>query len=236
MRDVFTGWRALGPLSFDVLSGRAGVALALLELAERLGRPALAALARESSKARRAAISTTPDAFSACGAGHVVGAGGLVAACARAGLDAAARETWRAAASREVWMRSGADYVSGLDGWREAARALGEAAPASARRRPALRAFGAALARAPGSTRNARASCASTAPHAARLRRDRDRHGSWFAAGWLDDRHNLSGVDGLPALAVRFARLAEPDGDRLRPERETATRPQPDEARTGRTP
>ena len=44
---------------------------------------------------------------------------------------------------------------------------------------------------------------------AAARRRDRDRHGSWFAAEWLDDRHNLSGVDGLPALALAFARLAE---------------------------
>ena len=235
VRDVFTGWRALGPLSFDVLSGRAGVALALLELAARLGRPALAALARESLEGAARRYIDNADAFAACGAGHVVGAGGLVAACARAGLDAAARETWRAAASREVWMRSGADYVSGLDGWREAARALGEAAPGS---------HGAGRPYAPSALpwlapwldpERARVLCVDRA-HAARLRRDRDRHGSWFAAGWLDDRHNLSGVDGLPALAARFARLADPDGDRLRLERETSTRRQPDEARTGRTP
>lgn len=46
LHDVFAGTRTVGPLDFDVLSGRAGLALALRELAAGLERPELAALAQ----------------------------------------------------------------------------------------------------------------------------------------------------------------------------------------------
>ena len=134
----------------------------------------------------------------------------------RAELRPLAAETWRAAASREIWMRSGGDFVSGLAGWREAAAALGETAPS--RHGPGLPYAPSALARLAVwlDPENAAPLCPDRRA-AARLRRDFDRHGSWFPALWLDDRHNLSGIDGLPALAVCFARLARgedgPEGE-----------------------
>ena len=208
MHDVFTGCRFLGPLGFDILSGHAGLALALRELARTLERSDLATLAAETLHGAGRGVVAHPRAALAAGAGYAVGAGGLVAALAE---DEASRslavEVWGLASAAEVWMRSGGDFVSGLAGWRVAAEALGEAVPSrhgpgrpyapSARPRLAVWLDPA----------NAVSLCADRRA-AARLRRDRDRHGSWLAAGWLDDRHNLSGIDGLPALAVRFARLA----------------------------
>ena len=208
LHDVFTGWQGVGPLSHDVLSGRTGVALALAELAERLDRPGLAGLARETlAGAAREYLAHSVEAL-VFGGGWAIGAGGLVCALARdPELRDLAAGVWEAADAREIWMRNGADYVSGLAGWREAARALGREAPT---------AHGAARAYAPSALPrlarwldpdNAPVLCADRR-RAARLRRDRDLHDSWFAAEWLDDRHNHSGIDGLPALAVRLARLA----------------------------
>lgn len=209
VHDVFTGVRGVGPIGFETLSGRSGIGMALLELAARLDRPDLAGLARETlAGAARDYMAFQAFDVSAYGAGQAVGAGGLVSALAGdAETRPLAREVWALASEREVWMHSGADLASGLAGWREAARALGETAPdrhgdgrpyapsARARLAPWL------------DPESAAPVCADRAA-AARMRRDFDRHGSWFAASWLDDRHNLSGVDGLPALAVRFARLA----------------------------
>ena len=208
VHDVFSGVRFLGPLDFDVLSGRAGLALALRELAAGLARPDLAALARETlAGAGRDWIDYAERCLRG-GAGHVVGAGGLVAALAGdPDLRPLARDVYRCASSRGVCLRSGADFVSGLAGWRAAAATLGETAPAR---------HGPDLPYAPSSRprlapwldpQRAAPLCADRLA-AARRRRDRDRHGGWFAAAWLDDRHNLSGIDGLPALAVRFLHLA----------------------------
>ena len=208
--DVFTGRRILGRLGFDVLSGQAGLAGALLELARGLDRPDLAALACEAlTGVARDFIEHVP-ALAPNGAGHVVGAGGLVATLARApALRPLAFEVWRAAASHEVWMHSGGDFVSGLAGWREAAAALGE--PAPSRHGPGRPYAPSALARLAIwlDPENAAPPLCPDRRAAARLRRDLERHGSWFPARWLDDRHDVSGVDGLPALAVRFVRLAQ---------------------------
>ena len=208
VHDVFCGVRFLGPLDFDVLSGRAGLALALRELAAGLERPDLAALARETlAGAGRDWIDYAERCLRG-GAGHVVGAGGLVAALAGdPALRPLAREVFDCASSHDVCLRSGADFVSGLAGWRAAAAALGE--PAPSRHGPDLRYAPSSHARLARWLDPQRA--APLCPDrlaAARRRRDRDRHGSWFAAAWLDDRHNLSGIDGLPALAVRFLHLA----------------------------
>ena len=215
--DVFTGQRILSRLGFDVLSGRAGLAEALLELARGLDRPDLAALAREAlANAAREFIEHI-DALLRFGAGYAIGAGGLVTILAREReLRPLAVEIWQAAAAREIWMQSGSDFVSGLAGWREAALALGETAPS--RHGPGRPYAPSALARLAVwlDPENASPLCPDRRA-AARLRRDFERSGSWFPARWLDDRHNLSGIDGLPALAVRFLRLAHgeagPEGE-----------------------
>ena len=208
VHDVFTDWRIVGSIGFDVLSGRAGLGLALLELARALGRSDIAGLAREALAGAGRDHVDHARTNRYLGAGYAVGAGGLVATLAREpALRPLAVEVWRCASSHEVWMRSGGDFASGLAGWREAARAVGEPAPA---RHGPNRPY-APLGRrrlAPWLTPESAASPCSDRRMAARLRQDRDRHGSWFAGHWLDDRHNLSGVDGLPALAVRFTRLA----------------------------
>ena len=209
LHDVFAGTRTVGPLDFDVLSGRAGLALALRELAAGLERPELAALARETlAGAGRDWIDYVAERSLRGGAGHVVGAGGLVAALAGdPELRPLAGEVYRCATSRDVCLWSGADFVSGLAGWRAAAAALGE--PAPARHGPDLQYAPSARPRlAPWLDPERAAPLCPDRLAAARMRRDRGRHGSWFAAAWLDDRHNLSGIDGLPALAVRFLHLA----------------------------
>ena len=205
--DVFTGQRLLGPLGFDILSGRAGLAAALLELARGLNRPDLAGLACEALAGAARDFVEHAHAFLNCGAGYAVGAGGLVATLARApALRPVAAEVWRTAAANEIWMHSGGDFVSGLAGWREAAQALGE--PAPSRHGPGRPYAPSSRARLAGwlHPENAAPLCPDRRA-AARLRRDFDRHGSWFVSRWLDDRHDLSGVDGPPALAVRFVRL-----------------------------
>ena len=210
--DVHTGVRTLGLLAGDMLSGRAGLAWALRDLAQPLGRPRLAALARETlAGAARDCLDNLD--YGPDGAGFGVGVGGLVAALAGdEALRPLALDVHDAAAERQVWMRSGADYASGLEGWREAARSLGRpepdrhgpARPCAPCMRPRLVHW----LEAEGPRRPRTAPLCADGRAAAARRRDRDRHDSWFAAEWLDDRHNLSGVDGLPALAVRFVQLA----------------------------
>lgn len=210
--DVFTGWRTLGPIGFDMLSGRAGLAGALDELGRALGRSDLSGLAREALEGAARDYADLLRVNLLLGAGRMVGAGGLVTALAGdPELRPLAVETYGLAASHEVWMRSGDDIVSGLAGWREAALALGEEPPAG---------HGAARPYAPSALprlarwlapEGAAPLCRDRA-HAARMRRDRDRHGGWFAERWLDERHDVSGADGLPALAVRFTRLAREAG------------------------
>lgn len=206
--DVFTGVQGVGPLGFDILCGRAGLGLALRELAWRLNRRELSDLAAGTLSGAARDYLDRIESGLALGAGYVVGAGGLVAALARdPALRPLATKLFAEASVREIWLQSGDDYVSGLAGWREAARALGETARVE---------HGTGRAYAPSARpRLARWLAPERAPPlcpdrraAARLRHDRDRHGSWFAALWLDDRHNLSGFDGVPALAVAFARLA----------------------------
>ena len=207
--DVFTGVQGVGPLGFDILSGRAGLALALHELARRLNRRDLSGLASDSLSGTAQDYLDRIEFNLTFGAGYVVGGGGLIAALAQdPDLYGLAEEVFREASSREIWLRSGGDYVSGLAGWREAVKALDGTAPSE---------HGTGRAYAPSArTRLARwLAEENTTPlctdrrAAARLRHDRDRHGSWFAALWLDDRHHLSGIDGMPALALAFARLAE---------------------------
>ena len=213
VENVHTGVRTLGVLAGDVLSGRAGLAWALRDLAGPLGRPGLAALARETLAGAARDYLDDLDYLAHEGAGFGVGAGGLVAALAGDDeLRALAFAVHDRAAERQVWMRSGADYVSGLEGWREAARALGRPEPdGHGPERPYAPCMRPRLAHwldAPGPERPRTAPLCADRRAAAARRRDRERHGSWFAAAWLDDRHNLSGVDGLPALALRFVQLA----------------------------
>ena len=209
--DVHTGFQSLSPLGVDLLSGRTGVAAALLDLSRGLNRPELAALARETMYGAVRTLLAVPAMSLIPGAGHVVGAGGMVSVLARdPELRPLAEELWGKLADLRIWMRSGGDYVSGLDGWKVASRALGKAEPEE--HGPDRPYAPCALPRLapwldPG---NAVPICADRAT-AARLHRDRGMHGSWFADRWLDDRHNLSGVDGLPALAVRFMELAADD-------------------------
>lgn len=206
--DVYSGVRALGPVGFDLLSGRAGIARALLRLARELDRPELGALARETlvGVARQyldhAEISVT------LGAGYVVGGGGLIAALAAdPELRELAEEVHARAAGLEIWMQSGDDFVSGLAGWRHAAAILGEESPGvHGKQRSYAPSARARLARWLD-PEAARPLCPDRRA-AVNRRLDRDRHGSWFAAEWLDDRHHLSGLDGVPALAVRFTELA----------------------------
>ena len=211
VHNVFTDARVIGPMEFDVLSGRAGLGWTLLELAACLERGDLAELARETLAGAARDYLKNIEHRLFFGAGFAVGGGGLVAALAQvAELRPLALEVFEAASQREIWMKSGEDYVSGLAGWREAARAVG---------RPAASVHGAARPYAPSARprlahwlATPRHRLAPLCPdrHAAACRRlDRERHDSWFAASWLDDRHNSSGIDGVPALALAFARLAE---------------------------
>ena len=214
VENVHTGVRLMGVLTYNVLSGRAGLAWALRDLARPLGRPELAELAREALAGAARDYLDNLDYWQIDGAGFGTGGGGLALALAGdAELRPLALEVHDAAAERQLWMRAGADYVSGLEGWREAARALGRPEPdGHGPERPYAPSMLPRLAHwleADGPERPRVAPlCADRAAAAAR-RRDRDRHGSWFAADWLDDRHNLSGVDGLPALALAFVRLAQ---------------------------
>ena len=214
VENVHTGVRLLGALTHNVLSGRAGLAWALRDLAGPLGRPELAVLAREALAGAARDYLGSLDYWESDGAGFGTGGGGLVLALAGdEELRPLALEVHDAAAARQLWLRSGADYVSGLEGWRVAARALGR--PEPERHGPARPYAPSCLPRlahwleADGPERPRTAPLCADRRAAAARRRDRDRHGSWFAAGWLDDRHNLSGVDGLPALALEFARLAQ---------------------------
>jgi lantibiotic modifying enzyme len=210
--DVFTGMQSVIPLGFDILSGRAGLALALHELAERLGRPALADLARETLSGAARDYLNHMEVNLPYGAGYLVGAGGLINALAgEPGLRQLAAEVFRQASRQEIWMQSGDDYVSGLAGWREAAHSLGAAVPV---RHGAQRPYAPSAVRrlARWLTPEDASPLCPDRHAAARLHHDRERHGSWFAALWLDDRHNLSGVDGVPALALAFARLAAAGG------------------------
>lgn len=214
--DVFTGWQVIGPMGFDILSGRAGVALVLLQLAELLERPELFALACETLEGVAVDCGNDKKLFLASGAGYGVGAGGLIVALASVpDLVSVARELFGIASSNRVWMQSGSDTISGLAGWSLAARALNEKPPEL---------HGKDRIYAPSAL--ARLSCwidgrqatipCLTEDRAAALRLDFDTHGTWFAESWLDDRHNLSGTDGLPALALRLALLAAPRSHRYR--------------------
>ena len=213
--DVFNGLRMIGPLRCDILSGRTGLAQALIGLAGTLKRPALRALAFEVLTGTARDYIQHFEMLAGSGAGHVVGAGGLVAVlAAEPELRAEAESLYDRARSGEIWMHSGDDFVSGLAGWREAARALGE--PAPPRHGPGRPYAPSVLPRLARwlEPESAVPLCADTRA-ASRLRRDRDRHGSWFADRWTDDRHDLSGIDGLPALALRFASLAGETGHRV---------------------
>lgn len=209
VHDVFRGVRRLGWLDFNVLSGHAGLGISLLELSWRLNREDLASLAQDALAGAAKAYMSRIERHLSAGAGHVTGAAGLIAALRRApALDALTREVFERACSHEIWMHSGADQVSGLAGWRAAALALGETAPTT---------HGRGRSYAPSSLprlapwlepENAVLPC-SDRRVASLMRRDRDRIGTWFAGSWIDDRHNLSGADGLPSLAICFARLAQ---------------------------
>ncbi len=233
--DVHIGTLFLGPLGIDILSGRAGIAQALLELDKRLDRPDLADLAREALCGAAREYAAFPQATRRLGVGYVVGAGGLLDVLAREpSLRDEAERVHATAAEHEAWMESGTDFVSGLAGWRQALRAFG-ATPTnrhgqgrpytpSARRR--LQRW--------LDPENATPICPDRRA-AARRRADRDREGNWFAERWADDRHDLSGIDGVPALAVAFARLAREPQDVVDSGAE-ATRPSPSPPRKAGAP
>ncbi len=213
MHDVFNGWQGLGSLTFDVLTGRAGLALALFKLARSLTRPDLAALACETLVGAGQDYIEYLDMCLPLGAGYVVGGGGLITTLVQESeLRPQARQVFDAASGKKIWMQSGEDFISGLAGWREAARTLDEPMPSShGKGRPYAPSAKVRLKRWLEPKHNVPL-CPS--PRAAAcLRRDRDRHGSWFAAKWIDDRHNLSGIDGVSALALDFVRLAKTAGN-----------------------
>ncbi len=209
VHEVHFGMRCMAPLPIDILSGRAGIAQALLELGERLGRADLAALARETLKGAARDYAEAMDFSQDLGVGYAVGAGGLLHMLVREPfLRDDAQMVYQSAAAKEAWMQSGSDFVSGLAGWKDAVLALGGTVPK--RHGPQRPYAPSALPRLapwldPG---HAKPVCANRRV-AALMRRDRDRLGSWFAERWADDRHDLSGVDGIPALAVAFVRLAD---------------------------
>lgn len=208
--DVFRGMRFVSLLGFDVLSGRAGLGLALFRLGDVFARTdlvtlaceALATTAQECMSAY--AVSPTPLA-----AGYGVGVAGLVVALAQApDLLPLAGKVYEIAHSERIWLRSGSDLASGLEGWRLAAEAMGEPAPAV--HGPERLYAPSALPRlACWMNRGQSPMHNLDARRGAAMRRDFERHGTWFARSWLDDRHNLSGADGIPALAVRFVQLAQ---------------------------
>lgn len=207
-QDAFGGARFVSPMGFDVLSGRAGLALALFRLGDALGRTDLVTLACESLANAVEECMNGPAFFLASGAGYGVGAAGLVVALAQVSeLLPHAREAYEIAHSSEIWLKSGSDVISGLEGWKLATATLGKPAP---------RTHGPERSYAPSVL--PRLACwldrSGSMIHnidrtrATAMRRDFERHGTWFAQRWLDDRHNLSGTDGVPALAVRFVQLA----------------------------
>lgn len=204
--DAFSGWRAIAPLRLDVLCGRTGIAFALLHLAASLQRPGMAALACEALEGVALDYLRAPEFLD--NSGYIVGVGGVVAALAGApGLRPMAEKVYRTAGEREIWMSSGADFVSGLEGWRRAAEAVGETAPLQ--HGPGRAYTPKVLPRlAPWLDPPSAAPLCPDRHSAARLRLNRDLHGAWFSHLWMEDRHNLSGVDGLPALAISFVRLA----------------------------
>ena len=205
--NVFAGWRGIMALGVDVLCGRAGLALALRELASGLDEPRFAALAAETLEGAALDYLKWPEFHS--NPGFVVGVGGLVTALARTpGLRPLAEKVFHTAAEGEIWLYWGADFVSGLEGWRTAAASVGEPPPREHGSQVAYSPLGQSVLAAWLDPENAVPVCPDRRA-AARRRRDRDRHGSWFAGRWIDDRHNFSVVDGLPALAVAFMRLAE---------------------------
>ncbi len=208
MHDVHFGRRFLAPLSIDILSGRAGIARALLELGERLGRTDLAAIARETLRGAARDYAESMNFSQDMGVGYAVGVGGLLQVLAREPcLREDARMVYRSALEKEAWMRSGSDFVSGLAGWKDAALALGGTVPE--RHGPQRPYAPSALPRlAPWLDPNHAEPVCADRRAATRMRRDRDQLESWFAERWIDDRHDLSGIDGTPALAVAFARLA----------------------------
>ncbi len=209
VHEVHFGRRCMAPLPIDILSGRAGIAQALLELSDRLGRADLADLACETLRGAARDYAEAMDFSQDLGVGYAVGAGGLLhMLVCEPSLRDEAQMVYRSAAEKEAWMQSGSDFVSGLAGWKDAVLTLGGRVPERhGRQRPYAPS---ALPRLapwldPG---QAKPVCADRRA-AALMRRDRDRLGSWFAERWADDRHDLSGVDGTPALAVAFARLAD---------------------------
>ena len=205
--DVFVGWRGIMALGVNVLCGRSGLAFALRELASGLAEPRLATLAAETLEGAAQDYLKWPQYH--INPGFVVGVGGLVTALARTpGLRPLAEKVFDIAADRKIWLAWGTDFVSGLDGWRTAAAALGEPPPREHGRQLPYSPLGQSLLAPWLDPENAAPVCRDR-PMAARRRLDRDCHGSWFADRWLDDRHNFSIVNGLPALAVAFMRLAE---------------------------
>ncbi len=209
LHEVHFGLRFVGPLGIDILSGRAGLARALLELGRRLDRTDLADLAREALAGAARDYVEFHHSTRLLGVGYVVGAGGLLDVLAHEpSLRREAEQVYRTASQREAWMQSGTDFVAGLAGWRKAVKALGMTP--SDRHGPQRSYAPSARPRLarwldPG---NEAPICADRQA-AARMRRHRDREGSWFVERWAHNRHDLSGVDGVPALAIAFARLAD---------------------------
>ncbi len=207
--NIFSGFRFLSPMAFDVLSGRAGIADALLDLGTRLGRPEWITLGTETLAGAANDYVRNIESGILHGAGHAVGAGGLLRALSRQPcLRDIALQVFGTASERKVWMRSGGDYAGGLEGWNEAALAIGEtAADEHGKHRPYAPSALSRLAR--------WLDPAGAVPIcqdrriAAGMRKNREEHGAWFADRWIDSRHDLSGIDGLPALANAFVDLAD---------------------------
>ena len=207
-QDVFNGMQYLSPLAFDMLTGRCGMAAALLSLARSLARPDLRTLALEALAGAARDYMKYVTVALRYGAGYLTGAGGLIATLAsEADTRPLANEVHDVASSLAITTHAGADFISGLAGWNEAARAIGEeAAERHGAERPYAPSARARLA--PWlDADNAAPPCAHPAG-ASLARHAFERHGTWIPHAWTDDRHNLSAIDGLPALAVCFTLLA----------------------------
>ncbi len=206
--NIFSGVRFFAPMAFDVLSGRSGLASALIDLGDRLGRSEWTTLGVEALAGAADDYVRHIESGIEHGAGHAVGAGGLVLTLSkRSCLREHALRVYEVASDRKVWMYSGGDYAGGLEGWREAVMAIGEAPPENhGRPRPYAPSALPRLARwidPAGAVSICRDRRAATS-----MRKSRDGYGTWFADRWIDHRHDLSGIDGIPALANVFVTLA----------------------------
>ncbi len=207
--DIFSGNQFLGPMAFDVLSGRTGLASVLFNLGNRLDRSDWITLGTETLAGAAHEYVHHSESNLAREAGHAVGIGGLILALSKcADLRELALQVFNVANDRSVWMNSGSDYVSGLKGWNEAVLAIGKTPMNEhGQHRPYAPSALSRLAQwlDPASA----APICQNRSVAAIMRKNWEEHGAWLPDRWIAQRHDLSGIDGIPALANAFVNLAD---------------------------